>query len=113
MPHLFIATGSGIAPFHSILHSEPSLDYTLLHGVRHLHERYEHEGYDPQRYIACVTRDAGGDFQGRVTDWLAQHDLPPDARYYLCGNSDMIYQAFDILQEQGIPRTHLHTEVYF
>ncbi|MBN1338418.1 MAG: FAD-dependent oxidoreductase, partial [Bacteroidales bacterium] len=38
---LFIASGTGIAPFHSIVLSNPGLDYTLLHGVK-----YEHEAYD-------------------------------------------------------------------
>src|SRR5664279_1936974 len=30
----FIATGTGIAPFHSIILSNPGLNYLMIHGVR-------------------------------------------------------------------------------
>ena len=34
---VFIASGSGIAPFHCFAGSYPGLDYKLLHGVRNSH----------------------------------------------------------------------------
>jgi ferredoxin--NADP+ reductase len=44
---VFIASGTGIAPFHSYIKSYPSLDYRLIHGVRYGEESYESEKYDP------------------------------------------------------------------
>jgi ferredoxin--NADP+ reductase/benzoate/toluate 1,2-dioxygenase reductase subunit len=38
---LFVASGTGIAPFHSMVKSISELDYTLLHGVRYSEEAYE------------------------------------------------------------------------
>jgi ferredoxin/flavodoxin---NADP+ reductase len=31
---LFVATGTGISPFHSFVRTFPELDYQLVHGVR-------------------------------------------------------------------------------
>lgn len=110
---VFIATGSGISPFHAFVRSYPNLDYRLLHGIRTLDERFEYDAYERSRITTCVTRAEGGDFDGRVTAYLRAHPVDADARYYLCGNCDMIYEAFDILQEAGVPHGHLFAEVYF
>jgi ferredoxin/flavodoxin---NADP+ reductase len=110
---LFIASGTGIAPFHSMVRSFPGLNYTLLHGVRYSEEAYEKDQYSAGRYISCVSKDKKGDFNGRVTDYLRQNPVDHDTLCYLCGNVNMIYDAFDILKEQGVPSGNLHAEVYF
>lgn len=111
--YVFIATGTGISPFHNFVRSYPEIDYQLLHGVRELSERHEYETFDRSRYTACISRDTSGDFHGRVTDYLRSHTIDTAARYYLCGNCDMIYEAFDILQDAGVPHNQLFAEVYF
>jgi len=36
------------------------------------------------------------------------------SRYcYLCGNSDMIYEAYALLRKHGVPHSHIFAEVYF
>ena len=110
---VLIATGTGLSPFHSFVESYPELDYQLLHGVREVSERYEHGTYAGDRYLSCISRDDSGDYRGRVTDYLRAHSPDPAARYYLCGNCDMIYEAFDILQDAGVPHNQLFAEVYF
>ncbi|MFW5812043.1 MAG: ferredoxin--NADP reductase [Alkalispirochaetaceae bacterium] len=112
-PLYFIATGTGISPFHSFVGSYTDLDYTLLHGIRSAAERYDYEDYDPGRIICCTSREESGDYHGRVTEWLRENPVNPDAACYLCGNCDMIYEAFDILQEQGVAHDRLFAEVYF
>ena len=111
--HYFIATGSGIAPFHSFIQSEAELDFILLHGVRYIADCYDKQDYDPQRYISCVSREEGGDFHGRVTDYLRNQTPALDVWYYLCGNCDMIYEIYDILTEQGVPHKQIRTEVFY
>ena len=37
--HVFIASGTGVAPFHSMINSYPGLDYKLIHGVRILQRK--------------------------------------------------------------------------
>lgn len=112
-PILFLATGTGISPFRSLVGSYPGINYRLVHGVRYLDERYEHDFFDPQRVVACITADKGGDYPGRVTSWLEKNPVDPESLVYLCGNCDMIYDAYDILKKQEIPADRIHAEVYF
>ena len=111
-PLLFVATGTGISPYHSFIASYPELQYRLIHGTGRLEEAYESETYG-DRYFHCVSREEGGDFKGRVTEYLQAQEIPRDTQAFLCGNCDMIYEAFDLLQEKGLPTANIHTEVYF
>ena len=111
---LFIASGSGIAPFHSFVRTYSGLDYNLLHGVRNAGEAYDRKDYAPERHILCSSRDKKGDFHGRVTDWLKKNPVrDKDTLVYLCGNCEMIHEAYDILLSQGISSENLFAEVYF
>jgi ferredoxin--NADP+ reductase len=111
--HVFIGTGTGIAPFRSMVRTFPDLDYLMVHGVTHAAELYDADDFDPSRFVSCVSREKAGNVQGRVTDYLSSAVLHPQSVYYLCGNSDMIYDAFQILISKGIPRSQIKTEVYF
>jgi ferredoxin--NADP+ reductase/benzoate/toluate 1,2-dioxygenase reductase subunit len=111
--YLFVGSGTGISPFHSLTRSYPDLEYRLLHGVRTAEERHDYRSFEPSRYVACISRGQGGDYAGRVTHYLRHHPVEPDRLCYLCGNSDMIYEAFGILRDQGVPRDRLFAEVYF
>jgi ferredoxin--NADP+ reductase/benzoate/toluate 1,2-dioxygenase reductase subunit len=110
---LFIATGTGIAPFHSIAKSFKNLNYTILHGIRTFEETYESNEYEKQRYISCTSRDNKGDFNGRVTDYLSKNHVDSDTIIYLCGNYEMIHAVYDILTTKGISPDNIRTEVYF
>lgn len=114
---LFIATGTGISPFHCFAGSLPGLNFTLLHGVRTQEERYEHADFPEGVIITCVSREepgkAPGMTAGRVTDYLRENPVSPDTLCYLCGNCDMIYESFDILKSQGVDSEQLFAEVYF
>jgi ferredoxin--NADP+ reductase/benzoate/toluate 1,2-dioxygenase reductase subunit len=110
---LFVASGTGIAPFHSMVKSLPGLDYTLLHGVRYANEAYEKETYKPDKYILCTTGDEDGNFHGRVTDYIKQHQFDKETICYFCGNFNMIKDAMDLLSKKGFPSDQLHVEVYF
>jgi len=111
---LFIASGTGIAPFHSFVRSYPGLDYKLLHGVRYSHEAYEKHEYDKSRFVLCSSRDKHGDFNGRVTDYLRQNPVEDKSTLcFFCGNCEMIHEAYDIMLKQGIPSENLFAEVYF
>jgi len=115
-PLLFVASGTGIAPFRCFARSYPGLDYRLLHGVRSTTETYDRHCYPPDRYLPCLSREAvtaGAGFAGRVTAYLRAHPAEPGTLCYLCGNSEMIFEAFDILKAGGIPGTDLFAEVYF
>ena len=115
---LFVGTGTGISPFHCLALSHAGLDYQLLHGVRSLGERYDHEVFDPARLVTCVSRGssamgAGPVYPGRVTGYLREHPVEPTRLCYLCGNSDMIYECYAILRSYGVPASRIFAEVYF
>jgi ferredoxin--NADP+ reductase len=111
---LFIASGTGIAPFHSFARTYPGLDYKILHGIRYTHEAYDRHDYSKERLIHCTSRDARGEYHGRVTDYLLQNPVKDkDTLCYFCGNCEMIHEAYDIMLKQGIPSENLFAEVYF
>ncbi len=111
--HIFIATGTGIAPFHSFVSSYPGIDYTLIHGVRYKNEAYDKQDYDPGRYILCTSREKNGNYYGRVTKFLLTYPVESDMLFYLCGNSNMIYEVYDILRKRKVSTENIHSEVYF
>lgn len=111
--YLFVGTGTGIAPFHSMVRSYPALDYLLLHGVRTAEERHGHLLFERSRLVACISGGEGGDYHGRVTRYLESRPVDPSRRCYLCGNGAMIDEAFAILRNQGVPRDRIFSEVYF
>lgn len=110
---VFIASGTGISPFHSFVRSYPGIDYTLLHGVRYSFEAYERYEYDPRRYILCTSQEDKDRQRGRVTRFLHSYPVDPGMLFYLCGNSNMIYEAEHILKSKRIPDENIFTEVYF
>lgn len=110
---MFIATGTGISPFHSFVRSYPGIDYTLLHGIKTLQDAYERNEYDPKRYFPCVSKEKTSKYNGRVTDFLPGFPDEPEMVYYLCGNSDMIYNAYAFLEKRGVSADRILKEVYF
>ncbi len=111
--YLFIATGTGISPFHCMVKSNPELDYKIIHGVRSKDEGYERDEYDTDRYTLCSSRDTSGDYKGRLTNYLQEVKIDKESEVYLCGNCNMIHDAYDILENKGIPNERIHAEVYF
>lgn len=110
---LFIASGTGISPFHSFICSNDDLDYTLVHGIRYTEEKYGAADYDADRYVICATQDKKGHFHGRLTAWLLHHRVDEYAMVYLCGNYSMILDAMDMLRSKGIREHQMNAEVYF
>ncbi|MCL5004243.1 MAG: FAD-binding oxidoreductase [Patescibacteria group bacterium] len=111
--YVFVGSGTGIAPFHSYIKSYPNLNYRVLHGVRQVSDQYDREDYESGRYVSCVSRGGGGDFSGRVTDYLKSHEIDKEAVYYLCGNSSMINEVYDILRSVNVSGSQIFTEVFF
>lgn len=110
---LFVATGTGISPFHSFVKTYPQLNYRLVHGVRFGEEAYEHSDFESKKVTLCTSGDENGDFNGRVTDYIFGQDIDADTNCFLCGNSEMIYEMFDMLTRKGVPVSNIYSEVYF
>ncbi len=112
-PVLFVATGTGISPFHSFVRSYQGLNYMLLHGVHFADEAYGKKSFNPTRYCLCTSREERGDYFGRVTYYLKEYPVDPHTICYLCGNSAMIDEVTGILEDYRIPPENIRTEVFF
>ncbi len=111
--HIWIATGTGVSPFHSFSRTFSDINYRLIHGVRNKSEAYDHDHFLPDRVVLCTSASAQGDFPGRVTGYLSGYSPQPTDLYYLCGNSLMIGEVFDLLTSKGVLTNNIYSEVYF
>lgn len=109
---VFIASGTGIAPFHSFIKTYPNLNYTIIHGIRYANETYDIGDYAQGKYIACISQNDNGPSM-RVTDYLQFRPVSKDSIIYLCGNRKMIIDSVQILLDQGISGDQIISEVFF
>ena len=117
-PAIWIASGTGIAPFYSMFRSNQYENKVLIHGERYLERFFFFDEFNEalgQNYFRCCSREASGEvYEGRVTDYLRETEsLPMDFKYYLCGRAEMVVDSRDILIERGIPFNNIFSEIYF
>jgi NAD(P)H-flavin reductase len=124
---VFIATGSGIAPFRSMIldllqakHDQRQI-YLYL-GMRHERLLFWQEEFMelaqgfPNFQFHPVISQATPEWplcRGRVTDCLAVHEQPANAGYYLCGNTQMVEQVVQMLTQRGVTSEHIHHEKFY
>ena len=115
-PAVFVATGTGIAPFCSMARAGIS-GFTLLHGVSLPEDLY----YAPLlrqsalRYIPCLTaaeKLPENSFRGNVTEYLEQHFPPAAYDFYLCGRGEMIRDV-TLLIDERFPESLVYTELFY
>jgi len=132
--HLFVATGTGLAPFVAMLGAlsvEPGRPRAVaIHGVAHLGElayrkRFEHWQQDGLvEYVPSISRPEdpiNSDWTGRtgrvdaiLDDVCNAHGLEPrDTVAYLCGHPEMIAAAERILTRRGLPADAIRSEHYW
>ena len=116
---VFVATGTGIAPFVSMAKAGVK-DFILLHGVRRFLDLY----YEPllrktaKLYVPCLSavkdprEGVPGAFAGRVTGYLSSQLGPGAYDFYLCGNADMIRDVI-LLVDEGFPDSRVYTETFY
>jgi ferredoxin-NADP reductase len=115
-PPIFVATGTGIAPFCSMARSGVT-GFTLLHGVDNSEELYYASDIQKpaKQYIACLSGDPvikTGYFRGRATAYI-QKKLPGGAYdFYLCGRRGMIRDV-TLLVDERFAGSHIYTELFY
>src|SRR5687768_10493553 len=114
---LFVASGTGLAPFISMIETlrgrDQTRDIVLLHGASYDYDlawrteltELEQGGGFPLRYVATVSRPQAsptwsgctGRVETVVESQLDEHGLTPEtATIYLCGNPEMITAVEEI-----------------
>jgi len=118
-PVVFVATGTGIAPFSSMVRSGVR-DFLLLHGVREPEDLCYEDLFRAaaREVIPCLTGHGGGRnprpdaFSGRVTAYL-EADLPRrPCDFYLCGREEMIRDV-TLLVDEAFPGSRVYAEIFF
>lgn len=117
-PEIYVATGTGVAPFVAFCRSGVRRG-TLIHGVPGpdgLIYRTLLQSHLP-RYVPCLSRlpiharDPGKGFAGRVTRYLEEVLAPGTYDFYLCGWQAMISDAVAIIDNR-FDRSRLFIETY-
>ncbi len=118
-PAVFVATGTGIAPFAAMVRSGVR-DFLLLHGVRAPEDLYYEELFRAAagEVVPCLTGRGTGQrprpdaFSGRVTAYL-EANLPRGAYdFYLCGREEMIRDV-TLLVDEAFPDSRVYAEIFF
>lgn len=113
---VFVATGTGIAPFLSHMRSHPGRPpAAVLWGVRRLADAVDLAWIERRLPVelAVSRENHPGRHHGRVTDLLDRLPRGPDCHYFLCGLDAMIEQVSEWLVGRGVARTQLHRECFF
>jgi ferredoxin-NADP reductase len=134
--HLFVSTGTGIAPFISMIRETMAVKKprktVVLHGVsyadelgyRDILDGWERDGAYPVRYVPTISRpgdprNAGwtgrtGRVEGVIGDVCRDLGLRPERTVvYICGNPDMILNVERVLMGRGFPEFHVKKELYW
>jgi len=113
-PFVFLATGTGIAPFLSYASTFDRPPELCLYGVR---KEADAVGF-PNLSALCrttlaVSREETGHHHGRITDLLGELPLNDRIHYYCCGLESMVNETAEWLQTKGIGLAQIHREVFF
>jgi ferredoxin--NADP+ reductase len=134
--HLFVSTGTGIAPFISmtrqLIAAGTPRRTVMLHACSYQDElgyadiltSWQREGSYPMTYVPTISRpgdarNAGwsghtGRAEAVVSDVCAEYGLnPDDTVVYLCGNPEMIVNVERVLMEAEFPEFHVKKELYW
>ncbi|GIK84293.1 MAG: phenol hydroxylase [Patescibacteria group bacterium] len=124
---VFVATGSGIAPFRSMIMSllqegTERRPMTLYWGMRYVEELFWldewqdlAESFANFKFHPVISKavEEWPLCRGRVTDCLSMHEVPVNAAYYLCGNAKMIEEVNTLLPQKGVVIENIHFEKFF
>lgn len=118
---IFIASGTGVAPFVSMKQSYNLSNYKLYMGVREKRDISDPEKFEEENSSYCISREKtstkNNHFIGRVNaqlDKLEYINNYENSIYMICGNSFMISDIYDILvNEKNIDPNLIITESFF
>ena len=116
----FFASGSGLAPFISIIRSFNNLSYNIFHGVRLFEDIYtENKLKNYNVFISKFNSEEKHSslrtYNGRITsnfevikNYINSNDL-----FFICGNSLMINDVYDYLEKNKIKNSNIYSELFF
>lgn len=126
-PIVFIAGGTGVTPFLSMLRQiylkDRHFHATLLYSVTSADECLFYEelyemakSYEGFQFLFTTTREAAhhADFFGRInSEMLKLSGLDHKAQYYLCGPPPMVDDIAALLADLGVAESHIHYDKWW
>lgn len=113
--YIFIASGTGISPFMSLIKTYSNLNYKIFHGVR-----FDEDGINElinKNYFKFITREKINKincFNGRITDYFNLiNEEDKDSYFFLCGNNLMVTEIYDKLINNNFKSENIFTEIFF
>jgi len=115
-PAIFVATGTGVAPFVSMAKAGAE-GFMLLHGVRRAEDLFYRDllSAAARCYMACLSQDAPDApevLTGRVTRHLERLVPPGACDFYLCGRSEMIRDVTWLVDDR-FPGSRVYSEIFY
>lgn len=124
LPNVFICTGTGVAPFLSMIHSALNNGESSVYLVfgnrktedilyREYFENLSKENLNFQ-FIPVLSQDKSFQNKGYVHDYYTSilRDIGGDARIFVCGWKNMCIEARDRLKQLGYNRRQYFFEQY-
>ena len=124
---VFVATGTGIAPFRSMILDMPLETMTLYWGLRHEEDIFWQKEFEELshtytnfRFVLTLSQPtenwqvSASRRRGYVGDHLfADEKNLPGTDFYLCGNKNMITDMRTRLKAAGVPDTQVKFELFY
>ena len=131
---LFVSSGTGLAPFISMIETlrgrGRARDIVVLHGVSHPYDlawrdelmELQASGGFPLRYVGTISRPQSspdwtgctGRVEAVIAAQMDELGLTADnTTIYLCGNPDMVSAVEEIAAERGFDPEHVRKELYW
>jgi ferredoxin-NADP reductase len=125
----FVATGTGIAPFKSMIEDQllakqnSNQKMTLLFGLRQMKDIFyedefknlanKHKNFEFQLALSQPEDSTYDGKTGRVTNFLEEIPFDPNkSDFYICGVKNMIESVKDLLLNKGVDEKSIYFEEY-
>jgi CDP-4-dehydro-6-deoxyglucose reductase, E3 len=125
-PLIFIATGTGIAPFRSMIldllkNKKTNREITLYFGLRYENEAYFFEEFSNLAaefsnftFIPVVSRptESWTGAKGHCQDLIMAEPIDPTAKIYICGRTETVIAMAGDLVAYGYPKENVFFEKF-
>jgi ferredoxin-NADP reductase len=113
--YIYIATGTGLAPFVSALQCYSHKPHLILYGVRFMADILVYPSRMRSLFKLAVSRQEGLALPKHISGYYSELpvDYPQDYTYYLCGLEEMISDTTQYLVDHGVSWDKIHVEQFY